>query len=74
VATQLQGSCQVPLAVFARMQDGHLHVSALVGTPDGKEVLRSDIEGAAEEVDALSFSIALDLLEQGADRIISALA
>jgi len=74
VATQLQGSCQVPLAVFARMQDGRLHLSALVGTPDGKNVLRSDIQGAVEEVDALSSAIALDLLGQGADQIIAALA
>jgi len=73
VATQLQGSCQVPLAVFARMQDARLHISALVGTPDGKSVLRSDIQGAADEVDALSSTVALDLLGQGADKIISAL-
>ena len=74
VATQLQGSCQVPLAVYARMVDEQLHISALVGTVDGKSVLRSDIEGDPRDVDSLSTSVAADLLGQGADKIIAALS
>jgi len=73
VATRLQGSCQVPLAVFANVHAEQLHIAALVGTPDGKTVVRSETSGPAAEVDALSESIANDLLGQGADEIIASL-
>ena len=73
VATRLQGSCQVPLAVYAVIENGRLHISALVGTPDGLTVLRSEVEGDPAEVESLSAKVAQDLLEQGADKIIAAL-
>jgi hydroxymethylbilane synthase len=73
VATQLQGSCQVPLAVYARMQEGQLHISGLVGTADGLTILRSDIAGAPADVDQLSANVAEHLLGQGADKIIASL-
>jgi hydroxymethylbilane synthase len=72
VATQLQGSCQVPLAVFAVTENDHLHISGLVGTPDGLTVLRSEAEGSQSEVDSLATKVARDLLAQGADEIIAA--
>jgi hydroxymethylbilane synthase len=74
VATLLQGSCQVPLAVFAQIRDSQLHITGLIGTPDGKTVLRSEIAGDAVQVESLSEKIAQDLLHQGADQIIAALA
>ena len=74
VATLLQGSCQVPLAVFAQISDSQLHITGLVGTPDGQTVLRSEISGEADQVKSLSAKIAQDLLHQGADQIITSLA
>jgi len=74
VATALQGSCQVPLAIFARVSDSQLHLSALVGTPDGETILRSEANGPVDEVDSLSEKVARDLSQKGADRIISALS
>ena len=73
VATALQGSCQVPLAVYAELNDGDMSISALVGMPDGSRVLRSDRSGPATEVDALSSAVADELLRQGADKIIASL-
>ncbi len=74
VASQLQGSCQVPLAVYAVIEHGRLHISGLVGTPDGLTVLRSEAEGDQTEVESLSAKVAQGLLEQGADKIIAALS
>jgi len=54
VATLLQGSCQVPLAVFAQTSDSQIHISGLVGTPDGLTVLRSEISGEAAQVENLT--------------------
>ena len=72
-AALLQGSCQLPLAVFAQTSNSHLHIMALVGTPDGQTVFRSEISGEAAEVESLSAKLAQDLLHQGADQIIAAL-
>lgn len=74
VATRLQGSCQVPLAVFATTKSSHLQVTGLVGTPDGLSVLRSEAEGFSSEVDYLAARVAEHLLEQGADQIIASLS
>jgi hydroxymethylbilane synthase len=74
VAAALQGSCQVPLAVFAEMVSGTLHVTGMVGMPDGSRLLRARSEGPAAGVDRVADEVARDLLGQGADRIIAALA
>ena len=73
-ASALQGSCQVPLAVFASINDDQMHISALVGMPDGSQLLRCEQVGAAAEWAQLSALIAEELLELGAGRIIASLA
>ena len=74
VATLLQGSCQVPLAVFAQTKNREIRISGLVGTPDGATMLRSEVTGEVGEVESLSAKVAQDLLHQGADQIIASLA
>lgn len=74
VATALQGSCQVPLAVFAELQGGDLRISGMVGMPDGSQMLRADRCGPVSGVDPLSAALAEDLLSQGAAKIIAALS
>ena len=73
VATALQGSCQVPLAVFADTPTGELRIRAMVGTPDGARVLRSEARGAPARAEELATEVATDLIEQGAGAIIAAL-
>lgn len=74
VAAALQGSCQVPLAVFAEQRGGLFRVSGMVGLPDGSRVVRADAEGSPGDADSLAAQVAGDLLAQGADRIIASLA
>jgi hydroxymethylbilane synthase len=73
VATALQGSCQVPLAVFADLEDDKLGIRALVGMPDGSRLLRSERSGPASGADQLAADVADDLLGQGAGQIIASL-
>ena len=73
VAAALQGSCQVPLAVFAEVDGETLRISGMVGMPDGSRLLRSQSEGPLAEADRVADEVARDLLGQGADRIIAAL-
>jgi hydroxymethylbilane synthase len=66
VARVLQGSCQVPLAVFAQRSGESFRIAGLVGRPDGSEVLRADREGAVRAADSQAADVADDLLRQGA--------
>ena len=73
VATVLQGSCQVPLAVFAEVDGESLHISGMIGLPDGSRMLRSDRAGSVSQVDQISAAVAADLLDQGAGEIVASL-
>jgi hydroxymethylbilane synthase len=73
VLAALQGSCQVPLAVYAEPQiDGGLVLTGMVGTPDGRTVLRAEASGT--EPEAIGLELAELLKAQGAEAIIASLA
>ena len=74
VATVLQGSCQLPLAVFAQVDGEQLRISGMVGMPDGSRLIRGEQAGSSIDADRLCAALADDLLSQGADRIIADLA
>jgi len=71
VARLLQGSCQVPLAVYAELFGELLQLQALVGEADGSRILRSQQQGPVTELQQLAENVATDLLQQGADQIIA---
>jgi hydroxymethylbilane synthase len=73
VATALQGSCQVPLAVYADITEGEFRVRGMVGMPDGSRLLRAEARGASGQAGELAAAVAEDLIRQGADRIIAEL-
>ena len=73
VATALQGSCQVPLAVFAELDGGSLRIIGMIGLPDGSRMLRSERAGPASQVDQVAGAVSADLLDQGAGEIIASL-
>ena len=74
VATALEGSCQVPLAVYSVKDGEQLTISALVGMPDGSRILRAETRGPVADVDDLAAAVSTDLLEQGGGDIIASLA
>lgn len=71
VAQLLQGSCQVPLAVYAELYGELLQLQGLVGEADGSRILRSQQQGPVTELQQLAEALANDLLQQGADQIIA---
>jgi len=73
VSRALEGSCQLPLAVFARKQGSELALDALIGNPDGTSILRSKRSGSDNEGGVMAEEVAIELLDQGAGDIISAL-
>jgi hydroxymethylbilane synthase len=72
VARLLEGSCQLPLAVFAEL-DEELHIEAMVGTPDGTTMVRAKKSGKPERPEALARKVAKKLLKRGAGEIIESL-
>ncbi len=73
VSRVLGGSCQVPLAAYARLDDGVLRLDALVAEPDGSRIVRSHVSGPAASAVQLGEQAAQELLQKGADDILSRL-
>lgn len=67
---RLEGGCQVPIACYGQVKSGNLHLTGLVGSVDGKRIIRDEIEGPSEQADKLGVTLAEKLLGQGADVIL----
>lgn len=67
---KLEGGCQVPIAAFARIVDTTLHIDGLVGTIDGKRLIRHHVEGPIERAESLGVELAEILLGEGAKEIL----
>ena len=68
---RLEGGCQVPIAAHATLEGEVLGLRGLVASLDGTRVLRSQVEGSAEDADSLGTEAAAEVLEQGAGEILS---
>ena len=69
---RLQGGCQVPIACYAIHQgEGKLWLRGLVGSADGKQVIREDLVGDESNPEALGVELANKLLQQGAGEILN---
>jgi hydroxymethylbilane synthase len=65
----LDGSCQVPIAAYACLQDGALRLQALVGALDGR-IVRAEGQGTIAEPEVLGGRVAQLLLERGAGALL----
>lgn len=70
---RLQGGCQVPIACYAMLDGDTLHLQALVGEPDGSEIVQGDISGHRKDGEQLGIKLADDLLSRGAKEILEKL-
>ena len=69
---RLEGGCQVPIGAYAELKGDSVYLRGLVGDPDGQQVLRDEIEGPANDAEALGTELAERLLKKGAGDILSA--
>lgn len=67
---RLEGGCQVPIAAYARIVGSTLQIDGLVGTIDGKRLLKDHMEGPIEEAESLGRKLADVLLDRGAKEIL----
>ena len=66
----LQGGCQVPIAGYSEISHGVILLRALVGRPDGTELVQGVISGKPEDAEELGRVLAEDLLSRGAKQIL----
>lgn len=63
----LQGGCQVPIGVSARVQpNGQVIVRSTLGMPDGSEIMGDEIIVSKEQTDGVGEAMAERLIAQGA--------
>ncbi|MBI1816820.1 MAG: hydroxymethylbilane synthase [Deltaproteobacteria bacterium] len=67
------GSCHTPLAAYATIDGDQLHLAAMIASPDGERVLRSERRGTTREAAALGVALADELLARGGADILRAL-
>lgn len=67
----LHGSCHVPVAGFARLEGGRLHLDGLVGSVADGTLVRACAEGDADAAEAVGQQVARQLLDAGAGAILA---
>jgi hydroxymethylbilane synthase len=67
---RLEGGCQVPIACHGEMKNGRLQLTGLVGSVDGRRIVKDRIEDVPENAEKLGVILAEKLLSQGADVIL----
>lgn len=64
----LEGGCQVPIGGYAYLEDEKVILTAFVGTPDGKTILRETVR--ANDPESAGKLAAEKLIERGAKQIV----
>jgi len=70
---QLGGSCQIPIAAYATLDNGHITLRGLLGPPDGSLILRAIGQGSRQEAEIIGKQVADSLERQGAKIILQEL-
>lgn len=71
VNARLEGSCHLPIAAFAEIEDDVMRLRGCVGAPDGGALVADRVTGAPANGPELGLELADRLLAAGADRILA---
>lgn len=69
----LEGGCQVPIGSYALLEGDEIWLRALVGEPDGSQIVRGEIRGPRAQAEQLGVQLANQLLNEGAREILTKL-
>lgn len=70
VMRKLEGGCQVPIGAYCRFESGALVMDGVVGSLDGRRIVRYHLEGNPAEPELLGSAMVERLLELGAAEIL----
>jgi hydroxymethylbilane synthase len=72
---RLEGGCQIPIGAYARVENiggtVKLILDAVIGSLDGRTVVKGRNEGAVHEAETIGTRLAETLLEQGGAEILA---
>lgn len=71
VNNRLEGGCQVPIGSYAIWQNKQIWLRALVGAPDGSQIIRAERYFTPENAQQASIELAEELLNNGAKQILN---
>ena len=67
----LEGGCQVPIGINARLDGENIHVSAIVGLPDGSESICQSIVAQKSQYQSIGAELAHAFIEKGAKQLLA---
>ena len=67
----LGGDCRMPIASYARCDNGNLHLRSLVGDVEGRKIIRDERRGTIGQSEQLGAAAADALLAEGASELIA---
>jgi hydroxymethylbilane synthase len=68
--TVLQGGCQVPIGVNAKLKEDTIQVRAVVGLPDGSELIKEKLVVSRNDYKAMGKELADIMIEAGAIKLL----
>lgn len=66
----LGGSCQIPIAAHASIENDIMQVTGMVGAPDGEQLIRHAVQGDPAQYEQLGHQLAQALIADGAKTIL----
>ena len=69
--TEVGGSCQIPVGVFATINDNQIKVRAIISSVDGKNIVRDSELAPLENIRGLGKKLAARLLQNGGKEILA---
>jgi hydroxymethylbilane synthase len=69
----VEGSCEVPVGAFARVNGTQVTLEGFVGLPDGSRLVRQSASGSVEEAEALGTRLGQRILAEGGRAILEQL-
>jgi hydroxymethylbilane synthase len=67
---RLGGGCQLPIAAYGVKQNNNLTITALLGSPDGRVMIKDTLTGHCRDAEALGVTLAEKLLAKGGQAIL----
>ena len=73
ISTALSANCHLPIAAHATESETQITLRALVGSLDGKHIIRASQRGAIQQMEHISQQVADDLITKGALELMAAI-
>ncbi|MGI6226565.1 MAG: hydroxymethylbilane synthase [Peptococcales bacterium] len=67
----LEGGCQIPIGAIGEIKNNSLKLTAMVGSLDGKIIIRENLSGESSYPEELGIKLADILKQRGADEILN---